>query len=332
MPLRLGSTARGVLTQNRAKARAYVSQVGPAHAQRVLARAQSTLTKRIEASTERIGGDSFTVQHAAVTRAAIQDAVVQVQSDLAASDDLYAKSAAWFATRNTLRWMSVMDPESAVLALDEAAMLDASYRGASASLLRMRASMGDGGVLQRYGMATIGEFEQILQTAVLTAEDLGDTVEALTDASPFLTGAPRVWAERIARTEMLGALNGGQAAAMDEMNEEFGDMVKVLVAAFDNRTSWDSYLVHGQVRRLDEPFECVRYNGSPVFYLNPPGRPNDRETVVPWRLSWGPLPAELRAVPIDMCVARWALKGSRSRPMPPRPPVVTDDELGELYT
>lgn len=324
--------ARTVLTRNRAKARAFVRTVGPAQAQKVLKRAQTTLTKRIDAATATVGGDSFTVVHASATRAAIQDAVAQVQLDLASSMDVYARAAAWFATRNTMQWMDAIDPEMSALDIDSVGMFDAAQRGAEASLLRMRASMGDGGVYQRYGIATVADFESILQTAVLTGAPLDETVAALTSASPFLQGKPRYWAERIARTEMLGALNGAQGAAMDDLNDDLGDVVKVLVATFDNRTSWDSYLVHGQVRRLNEAFECVRYDGNSVFYLTPPGRPNDREVVVSWRLSWGPLPNELRALPLAACAARWSVMGSRKRPMPPRPPTVLDDELGALYS
>jgi hypothetical protein len=321
---KLKPAAKQVLARNRAAARRFVNVVGPKHAERVLTRAQGVLTSRIEAAQAAMGDaapESFTVVQAAGTRAAIQDAVAQVQLDLASSWNLYARGAAWFAARNATQWMNAM--EVGTLALDEAALFDMAYRGAESTLLRMRASQGDGGVLQRYGFGAIGEFEQVLQTAVLTNMNYDEAVDLLTERSPFLEGKPRYWAERIVRTEMLGALNAGQAAVQNEMQEEFGDLVKVLVATFDDRTSWDSYYVHGQVRRLDEPFECRNHLGLPVFYMNPPGRPNDRETIVSWRLSWGPLPAELRALPGGMCIQRWMQKGSKKRPPPSRPPIMS---------
>ena len=74
---------------------------------------------------------------------------------------------------------------------------------------------------------------------------------------------------------------------MKQTQEVLGDVVKILVATFDNRTGWDSYQVHGQIRRPEEPFEWSK--GS---YMYPPNRPNDRETTITYRISW-PLEAEL---------------------------------------
>lgn len=92
-----------------------------------------------------------------------------------------------------------------------------------------------------------------------------------------------------------GAYTGNTMAAYNragwettrDAQNELGDMVKILSATFDDRTGWDSYLVHGQIRRVDEAFE-----GPFGMYQHPPNRPNDREVVVPHRISW-PLPASL---------------------------------------
>lgn len=57
---------------------------------------------------------------------------------------------------------------------------------------------------------------------------------------------------------------------------------KKILAHFDSRTAPDSIAVHGQIRKLDGLFQ----DGAGRQYLQPPARPNDRETVIPWRMSW----------------------------------------------
>jgi len=63
--------------------------------------------------------------------------------------------------------------------------------------------------------------------------------------------------------------------------------LKALVAIHDTRTHWDSLFAEAQPPRpLDELF----VDGMGRRYLHPPGRPNDRETMVPWLGTWGAWP------------------------------------------
>jgi hypothetical protein len=101
-------------------------------------------------------------------------------------------------------------------------------------------------------------------------------------------GRERWRAERIVRTELSYAHNFSQYKGQQELRDSGGPTHKKLVETFDDRTGKDSKILHGQIRAVDEPFIYVPppgVKGYPPF-LMPPGRPNDRAVVVPWRLDW----------------------------------------------
>lgn len=92
----------------------------------------------------------------------------------------------------------------------------------------------------------------------------------------------RGWAERIVRTEGMRAYAAGADEEIARQKAEaFPDLVRKLVETFDSRTAPDSYVAHGQVRGPTEAF----FDGKHT-YLRPPGRPNDRATLIPWRDVW----------------------------------------------
>ncbi len=216
------------------------------------------------------------------------------------------------------------------LALDEAAMFEQARVGARASILRRLASSGPSapvgsptqlhpgkpGILDRYGIATIGEFEKTLQSGVVARSSWDEMKAAIVTKSPFLQGKPGFWAERIVRTEMLGAYNRGSWEAGRQADDQLGDLVKILSATFDDRTGSDSFAVHGQIRRTDQAFES--WFG---LYQHPPNRPNDREIVVPHRISW-PIPEYLRWKEDGEIVERWTKEKRKGSP-PPRPNMTT---------
>jgi hypothetical protein len=183
------------------------------------------------------------------------------------------------------------------LAFDEAAMSDAAIAGTRASVLRrLMVEHPDGrggGILQRYGFEVTRRFERELSVAVVSKKPFDEVREALVEQSPFLQGAPRSWAERLTRTELHGAYNRGAHEAMKRAEEDVGPMLRILVATFDGRTGPDSVNVHGEVRRMGEPFEYVAYDGEREHFMIPPNRPNDREVVVAHLARW-PIPAGFR--------------------------------------
>lgn len=215
------------------------------------------------------------------------------------------------------------------LPVREAFMVDKATQGARASILRRLATSGtpDGveaakpakfGILQRYGIETLGHFEGVMQQGILTRSPIDAIREKLVGQSPFLQAAPRFWAERIARTEIVGAFSRATFQAGQAADEELGDLVKILAATFDDRIGSDSVAVHGQIRRMEEPFES--WFGP---YMAPPNRPNDREIIVMHRISW-PLPDYLTPKGPDEIAARWEQEKRKGAP-PPQPLLSTVD-------
>ena len=103
------------------------------------------------------------------------------------------------------------------------------------------------------------------------------------DIPPGLFVRYRSWAERIVRTETAYAYNASRMETLHEAKaRDFPDLGKKILATFDPRTAADSVAVHGQVRELREAF----VDGAGRVYQHPPARPNDRETVIPWRSGW----------------------------------------------
>jgi len=102
----------------------------------------------------------------------------------------------------------------------------------------------------------------------------------------------RPWAWRIVRTEVAEAQNAASDALIRHNRQAFPDLKRKIMAVIDNRTAADSLGVHGQVRAEGEEF----VDGAGRHYLRPPSRPNDRETLIPWRDRW---PSTRRSRPLS---------------------------------
>jgi hypothetical protein len=94
--------------------------------------------------------------------------------------------------------------------------------------------------------------------------------------------ARRGWAWRVVRTEVAEAQNAVSQRIVETGRETFPDMKRKILAVMDLRTANDSLGVHGQIRAVGEEF----VDGAGRRYLRPPSRPNDRETLIPWRERW----------------------------------------------
>lgn len=212
------------------------------------------------------------------------------------------------------------------LRLREAGQLGGVVDRAFKPLLMQHATSVD-----RYGNAMIGEFRQIMRKGLLVGATNGQMVDALVghggpkgpavslrarvdpatgkvvrlheeDIPEGLFVRKRYWAQRIVRTETAHAQNEGSLQAMHEQRQEFPDLGKKILAVLDNRTAPDSLYVHGQVKQLEELFT----DGAGRQYLRPPGRPNDRETIVPWRLAWAETPYSAPVPPEAIAQAQLA--------------------------
>lgn len=321
------STPLEILRRSREQALDFAGKAGAARMKRVLEKAQRDLEQRLQ-QAEGLGGPgaaSFTAAQLRATLAQVRD-VLRATALPAMRDEILdvGKMAAESATQNTIDYVRAADQAftglARPLAIDQAALFDRAVAGTEASILRRIGSNPDDprqpGVLQRYGMNTVGAFEDVLQQRLLAQAPWSDVRNQLIAESPFLQGQPMYWAERIVRTESMGASNRASGESITALGEEVDDMVKVNSATFDGRTSADSYAVHGQIRRTTEAFDS--WFGS---FMHPPDRPNDRSVVVPHRLAW-PFPASLRPKSDGEIAARWAAEGRKGSP-PARPKLST---------
>ncbi len=346
----MADSVAAALRVNRQQARQIAEDVGVKEVRRMLTRAADDLRRRLDATVRTGAATPTTIEAMQTTLAQVEAVTRGIATGVGDITRGAAREVAQVGASQAYKFLRVSQRRfgGQPLPVREAAMINRAVRGADASLLRrlaltetQRARQAERvtpepaskppafsvdrptSVLQRYTAETIGHFEEELQTGLVTKQPWGEVRERLVTKSTFLQSAPAHWAERIVRTETMGAYNRAGWEATREADETLGDMVKVLVATIDGRTGWDSLQVHGQIRRVDEAFEWA---GG--LYQHPPNRPNDREIVVPHRLAW-PLLPEFAPRSDAEVVAAWIRDRRRGSP-PPRPQrsTVPLDEFG----
>lgn len=305
------ATATETLERTRKSARKVSERTGKKRLKRLLTKAQNDLNQRIT-QAEGLSGpgkDSFTAAQLRSTLAQVKQVMRDLNSGMKDLVVSQGRTAADAAASGTLDYMARAERKfkgiNARLPLAEAVMKDRAVARTESSILRRLTARGDPagrGILQRYGMSTVTKFEEKLQLGIATRKPWAEMRADLISESTFLKQAPASWAERIVRTETMAAYNRAGWETTRDAQNELGDMVKILSATFDDRTGWDSYLVHGEIRRTDEAFE-----GPFGLYQHPPNRPNDREIVVPHRISW-PLPGELEPRDPSEAEMAWSSK------------------------
>lgn len=298
----------------------------------MLAKADANLSARLHGVLAKAGGPNAKFSEASAFLFRKQIRLVQEYADkrllgLTHEQALQAmaksvKSTVDLAKRLEKRFAGIAKP----LALESQAMQDAVTRGEGASLLRQHQTS-----VARYGKAMIGDFETQLRLGALEGLSNHAVISRLVEVGQF--GAVnaaglhqnepawfpsptsyikrRYWAERIVRTETAYAYNAAGLRTIQVAREtDFPDMQKKILAHFDNRTAPDSIAVHGQVRPVDGYF----LDGAGRQYLHPPARPNDRETVIPWRPQWTDTAATASADPVEQ-----AQQAAAALPPPPLP-------------
>jgi len=291
------SSAAATLKRSRDKANRLAQKGGRKRLKKTLEQAQFDLNKRITqaAGLSGAGKEPFSLTRMRTTLIQIEAVIVDLNKGMKGVVVDQAGKAAQMAASEQLEYMAKAERRfkgiNASLPLDKVALTDKAVSRTNASVLRRisgdPANPARPGVLARYGTNVMGKFEEQMRIGMLTNKSWAEMRADMIGQSPFLQQAPASWAERLLRTETMAAQNRSGWETTRQAQEELGDMVKILSATFDDRTGWDSYLVHGQIRKPDEAFE-----GPFGTYQHPPNRPNDREVVVPHRVSW-PLPASL---------------------------------------
>jgi hypothetical protein len=322
------TTPQAALVRNRQEATRMMQTMGVERTRRLLEDAQKDLEKRIERNVKGLGDNAFTVVQMRTTLAQVRSTLTFVTYAMKNIIVETGVKSAKLSTEHVIDYLKKADKVfrgvgEQALSLREASMFSRAVEGVHSSILnRLVSTEGKTGILQRYSHGTIKHFEEILQRGLVTKKSLRDMREEIRDSSPFLKQKPAHWAERIVRTEIMGAHNRAGWHSIQAANDELGDMVKILAATFDDRTGSDSYSIHGMIRRPDEPFEW--WEGA---FQCPPNRPNDREIVVPHRISWE-IPEYLLPKSDDEIEAVWKLEGRKGAP--PERPVMTTVDL-ELF-
>lgn len=315
-----------LLEQNKARVNRLVDATSKEHARKLLKRAEAELVRRLHQAGGLEGGglETFTNARARIVltqvRTMLKELTLGMKKSLVDSVDPIVGQQ----VEGVIQYMNAAEKKYRgmvrALPIDETRMFDRVAMGTESSLLHRISTdpehPGHPGVLARYEDATIGKFEEILQGHVLTGRSWSETRDMIVDASPFLQGAPAYWGERLLRTESIAMYNRAGWESNRQLDAALGDMCKVLVMVDDDRTAADSYAVTGQIRRSEEAFET--WYG---LMQHPPARSNDRESVLPQRISW-PLLPEMRQRTDDEVAARWAWEGRKGAP-PPRPLMTT---------
>jgi hypothetical protein len=294
----------------------------------ILKDADQKLSEQLHKLLAKNGGpkETFTESSAVVYRKQVQLVTQYLEHRINGQTDAQARKAIKVALQDTVAVAKALEKKftglTRPLALDAQQMQDEVVRGTGASLLRRHQTS-----TARYGQAMVAEFERVMRSSALqglTQEQVvsrmveagkhgGHSARSLHSKEPGYFPEPtsyikkRYWAERIVRTETAYAHNAGSLQALNiTRNTEFPDLMKKIVAVFDARTAPDSVAVHGQIRKLEEMF----VDGAGRHYLHPPARPNDRETIIPWRPHWENTPASAPAPPAVQAEATVAAQPS----------------------
>ncbi len=327
--------AREALESNRANALRIGRAAGEKELRALLERAARDLERRIGALDPRMADETFTAVQLRATLKQVELVLRDLTGGMRGVLMNASAQAAGQAAAHTVDYLETAErafrgAAAQPLALNEARMINAATMGADASLLRRIASgpkpgharhkrhakRSRLGVLQRYGVATLGHFEKTLQVGLVARKSRREMVDDITADSPFLQGAPRYWAERIVRTEVHSSYGRGALEATKAADEQLGDLVKIASGVFDERTGADSFATHGQIRFPNEDFES--WYGP---FEHPADRPNDRSVLTTHRISW-PIPPYLKWRTDEEILNRWRAEG-RKGPPPPRPLMTT---------
>ena len=188
MPEKLVREAQDALTINRNAAYTLARSKGAKQTMAMLERADRDLLLRLR-QAEGLSGPgkgSFTAAQLRATMAQVRQVTRDLAKGMKGAILSNAGEAAEASARHTIEYLTRADLAFKgvgvqPLALNEAALMDAAVSGAQASVLRRLASSGEPeegaddeahpakeGILERYGVETVGVFEQTLQNGLIT--------------------------------------------------------------------------------------------------------------------------------------------------------------------
>lgn len=221
-------------------------------------------------------GDSWTAADTEATLVQVRELLGRQGEAFRAMLDANAATARRLGVENTVGVLQHFEGKTAgpIRPLS----LDVALAAGSPLLARHEASVA------RWGQRTVGRIAEVIQRGIL----VGDTFSEMADRLTGKRGAPGALvqsagdAARIIRTESMHAYaQGSQEEIVAQKSRRWPDLLRRLIETFDARTAADSRVAHGEVRDVNEPFTDGKHT-----YLTPPGRPNDRAIIIPWRRAW----------------------------------------------
>ena len=248
-------------------------------------------------------GDTFTAYHLRQVLLQVRDGLKVFQSGLATELDNNGLATATLAQRHVVGAIKAFEKRFAgtepVLRLEEAGVFARVYKGVEPTLLmRHRKLVGN------YPMPTLERVRNQLALSMIKGEGVDQAVNRIAAKGGIFDR--EMWrAERIVRTEGSYAYHHVGQRSMEELSTEVPNLMKRLVATFDARTGDDSKALNGQTVKVNEPFIWLKktnHGVERVAYMAPPNRPQDRETVVPWRQDYHGAPAH--PGPVDPTMPR----------------------------
>ena len=300
------SRAQEILDRNREHVERAIINGGRRELVRILVRAQKDLEERLRAMG-RDGNARWTAHDVEATLVQVRVALAQIAPRFRHLLEENARRAAEVGAKNTAELLTYFERRAGGL-VEGGVLRPLSIRQAVA--LRHTLLMEYATSVDRYGRHMIGVIRRELQAGLvrgatfeemttllvgkrgprgivsMAAKEMNDGKVVRTREETIREGLFvrwRGWAERIIRTEGMRAYaTGAQEEMVAQQHAHFPDLKRKLIETFDRRTGWDSYKAHGEVRGMNEPF----VDGAGRVYLLPPGRPNDRACVVPYRDAW----------------------------------------------
>ena len=258
-----------------------IEQAQQALSARAVQTTRDALT-RVDRQLRRAGPGSWTQAEAVATRAQLRMGLMTLalahQQDLAAGLPPIMRKA----QQRAAQYLGALDERylGAVRPLRFDTLAWWEKHAATLGQVRLREF---GRSFQRYGADAVMAVERAISSATLTGQRWEVARREVWQATVKVVGDRQWMVDRILRTEVAAAYNGTTLAALHEEDDPDDPMLKKLVATFDRVTAADSVAVHGQVRRVGEPFRDPKGR----LYQAPPNRPHDREIVIGWRAAWG---------------------------------------------
>lgn len=252
-----------------------------------------------------VGGQSWSHADRMVVHAMIGDAYRQIreQGEAVFIEDL--KRGTFLGQRATSRYLATLDKAHTgvvrPLRFDTLRWWTETHK--EIGFVRLRQFQRS---FERYGAATIIEIEDSIARATIAGKTWEDARDEVWRSTRNVVNGNQYMVDRIIRTEMSAAYNGTTLEALHAEDTPEDPMQKRLVTTFDSRTGKDSIALHGQTRKVREPFFDAMLG---ILYMAPPNRPNDRETVVGWRSSYGRYLADPLADDTPMEVIQPAQRG-----------------------